>query len=664
MFETYQNTLCIHGGWLYKVARIMPKYKYDNYCRRGPFRVMRKGRGKGSPALISWASIHEHYQQEVISLVGDPTKTDMHIIFCDYLERDVKAARYFADYLFDNGTPLAEDVQKRYAAEAAILNGIKTVINDRILRTKALGNGGLTKTWNALSDIVQELPYHLWPHSLPKNARSLQRKYKKYQEIGFEALVHQGHGHKNSEKLNSNSKQWVIGRWADQVNKVTSCAQLLDEYNERAIEKNWRVLKEEKTLYNFLHQPEIKNQWWGYRYGELKAKEKYSYQHSTKLPTMRDSLWYSDGTKLNLYYKDENGKMATCMVYEVMDAFSEVFLGYHISPTENYEAQYYAYKMAVKNSGHRPYEIKYDGAGGHKKLKNGVFLDRIAKLSIKTEPYNGKSKTIENAFYRFQHQVMKRHWYFTGQNITARAEESQANMEFILANVDNLPTLEEAKAQYAEMRKQWNQMPHFKTKEPRLSMYYDSNNPKAPAIDVFDMVDIFWVQREKPVTVTAYGISFTEAKQKHTYMVYDQDRAPDVKWLANNIDRKVTVKYDPEDMHLIWLYEDTPLGLKFLTAAETKIEISRGKQEQQDWEAQFIAKVKKANKERRIESRDTMDALMQNLGLSAEQQGLNAPHIKGLESKKRKTKESKAPSIAQVQKQVSNMEYGDLYDDY
>ena len=74
-----------------------------------------------------------------------------------------------------------------------------------------------------------------------------------------------------------------------------------------------------------------------------------------KLPDRRDTLWYGDGTKLNLYYRDEDGKVRTTMVYEVVDAYSEVLLGYYISDHENFEAQYNAYRMAIQVSGHKPF---------------------------------------------------------------------------------------------------------------------------------------------------------------------------------------------------------------------------------------------------------------------------------------------------------------------
>ena len=673
MFEHYNNQLCVHGGWLYKGAKVMKKYHYDNYTRRGPFNVLRKAGGRNTPALIAWVSIPQEYQEQIIDKYGDPTETAKHIIFSDYLERDPKAIQFYANYTLESGDAITEDIQKKYAAEAAIMTAINRVLNDRILKTKALGSGGISATWKKLAEVVHSLPRHTWPHALPKNHRSLRRKYDDFIEKSYKSLIHGGHGHKNSEKINDNAKIWVIARWADRVKKVANFAQLLSEYNEKAEKQGWKLLKAEETLYNYLQHPDIKMLWEGYRYGELKAKEKRNYQHSTKMPSMRDSLWYSDGTKLNYFYRDENGKVATCQVYEVMDAFSEVLLGYHISKTEDYEAQYFAYKMAVKTSGHRPYQIGFDGQGGHSKLAAGNFLGKVSRISIKTQPYNGKSKTIENAFGRFQQQFLKRDWFFTGQNITAKKEESKLNAEMFTANTANLPTLEEIKEVYAKRRTEWNQAPHHDTGMPRIEMYYASNNPKAPAIGMFEMVDIFWIEREKPVTVTAFGITFTEKKQKYTYVPYNEDRLPDVDWLASNVDRKVHVKFDPDDMSLVYLYEMTPLGLRFLTAAETKVEIHRGKQEQEPWEASFIQQMDAQNKNRRIAVRDKMDAILEQHGMLPEQYGLNSPALKGIESQSKKNKENKAnkgkgAEIGAYQKKISNMvvvseDEDDIYDD-
>lgn len=75
-------------------------------------------------------------------------------------------------------------------------------------------------------------------------------------------------------------------------------------------------------------------------------------------------------------------------------------------------------------------------------------------------PHNGQSKSIESAFGRFQQQVLRKLYNFTGQNITAKKLSSRVNIDLVMANIDQLPTLEELKQQYADCREEWNSMQH------------------------------------------------------------------------------------------------------------------------------------------------------------------------------------------------------------
>lgn len=670
MFEYHQNTLCVQSGWLIE-SDILSESNYKQLSFRNVLNVMRRA-CRYTPALVEFDSIPERFKKEIIEKVGDPYQTAKHIQFRDYLQQDAKAIEFFNNYTVPDGTALPEKNKQEYAANAAIFNAIDEIISNKLAKRKALGT---TKTniWQKLAGIISELPQHQWPHKLPKNARRLKEKFTTYKNEGYESLIHSGFCNKNSEKINDDAKMWLIARYADRIDKVANVLQLWNEYNARAKEEGWKRLKDEMTVYNFLNQEDIKPLWYGHRFGELKAKEKYTYFHKTKLPQMRDSLWYSDGTKLNYYYIDANGKMATCQVYEVMDAFSEVFLGYHISKTEDYEAQYYAYKMAAKTAGHRPYQIGFDGQGGHNKLKAGEFLTKMARLSIKTQPYNGKSKTIESAFGRFQQQFLKRDWFFTGQNITAKKDESRANMEFILANTASLPTLEEIKEVYLKRRQEWNEAPHPKTGKPRIEMYLNSENPEAPELGMFEMVDLFWILRDKPVTYSPSGISFQEKKIQYDYIVYNENRNVDMAFHTRNIDKKFYIKFDPDDMSLIYLYEQTPLGLKFVRAAETKVEVSRARQDINEFEDQFIRNIQEQNKQSRIDTRDEVEKILEHFGATAEQRGLRSPGLKGIESSRSqkakitpKVKPQKI-DIAVHQKQLSNVVAGedddlDIYD--
>jgi hypothetical protein len=678
MFTYYENTFCIQATALYGELKVMTENNYQALVRRKKMFKSRKG-GAYHKALVSFDSIPERFRKKIIEQVGDPYSAFKFLEFQQFIISDQEAEIFFRQYEMNDGSPLPIEKQQEYTMNASILQACHTIRTNVSARRKAMGGSKIRGIWEKFSEIISQLPQDQYSHSLPTATRSIQDLYnatilnkpnKRYkQKVGYETLIHGNYLNTNSSKLTEESKLWIISRWAAPVNRCATVSQLHREYNQKANIEGWKELKEEKTIYNFINQEDIKPMWWAQRYGELAYKEKYVYQFSTKLPTMRDSLWYSDGTKMNYYYQ-EDGKMKTCQVYEVMDAYSEVLLGYHISPTENYEAQFNAFKMAAQVAGHKPFQIGIDNQGGHKKLDTGGFLSKIARLKIAAQPYNGKSKTIENVFYRLQNQFLKQDWFFTGQNITTNKTESKANMEMILANAKNLPTLKEVKAVYSQRRKEWNSAPHGKTGVARLEMYLNSVNEQTPEIKLVDMIDLFWIKRPEKVKLSAYGLTFKENKVKHTYMKYREDGLPDLRWLELHIDKSFVIKYDPSDLSLIHIYEETKLGLKHVTEMTPKTEIHRGKQEQEEWESSFIKKVQEEQNKQRFDRRDSTEKLLEQHNELPEQHGLVSPNIKGLEGRKKNKAVKKkvfceTQDIAQLQKDISNQnEEVSIYDNY
>lgn len=67
----------------------------------------------------------------------------------------------------------------------------------------------------------------------------------------------------------------------------------------------------------------------------------------------------------------------TIDVYEVMDACSEMFLGYSFG-AENFLTQYEAYRMALETWKVKPYEIVTDNQGGTRSRKHRPFSRRYA----------------------------------------------------------------------------------------------------------------------------------------------------------------------------------------------------------------------------------------------------------------------------------------------
>lgn len=663
-YYTYHNgILCISkpgltdGNAMASDAKLRPiasEAAYEKYVARNKNVRVRMGKGLNCPALLSWQLLRADWRQMAELKYGSPEQKTTILGFEQYIQPDAAALKYFNDYILADGRELPEDAKREYYANAIVLNGITAA--KRRIGGAHRKSGHRSSVWRIIAADIAKLDKDEYPHTLPENDRSLQRKYADYLNEGYQLLIHRNYCNAAAEKINEDAKMWVLARWANQVTKVATIQQLLCEYNAKAVVEDWKQLKSEVTLRNFLFSEDVQNLWWGHRYGELKAKEKFSFQFSTRLPSYRDSLWYSDGTKLNYFYLTDDGKVATCQVYEVMDACSEVFLGYHISNTEDFVAQHAAYKMALKTSGHKPYQVTFDNQGGHKKLEVAEFFKNLAHLAIKTAPYNGKSKTIESAFGRFQDHYLKRDWYFTGQNIQTVRLESKANMEYINANKANLPTLAEVKDTYLRRRTEWNNAPHPKAKngESRLQVYYSSVNPQAVKCELWDMVNLFWVLRDKPVTVNAYGISFDHKRETYTYMKYEDNNSqmPDIDWLADNVGKKLFVKFDPEDMSMIFLYEKDHNGLRFVAEAETKWTIARGKQEQEDGEMKLTAAVNARRKEKRVGTTAIMDEILASHNLLPEQHGFNSPSIKGINSKRIKKQND---DYGKVLKKEANM---------
>ena len=667
------NILCVHGGWMYGDGGIMTKATYENTIRRNDGIVVQRG-GRSRIALINYERIPERFKEAIELKIGDVYEYVKENELLKYIKEDQKALNFYRDYRFGDDRKIPVEAQLEYYTNVKVVCAVYEIISVRKAMRQKHGKKSMGAVWDEIAQSVEKLDKRRFPHNLPKNTRRLQEKVSDYFKEGYEVFIHNGFCNKNKEKVNDEVKFWLLAQWANNVDRITSENHLLDVYNahaeeqrkiSRENEKVWQEIKSANTLHNFLYSDGIQVLWWGARYGELKTKEKFIYQHSTLLPTMRNSLWYSDGTKMNLFYRDENGNRATMFVYEILDVYSEVFVGYEFCKTENFEAQRAAFKRAFEFTKEKPYQLSFDNQGGHKKMDSTSFLPKLAKLAINTQPYNGKSKTIESAFGRFQSQFLKRSNRFTGQNITAKRDESKANMEWVLANEENLPSMEEVKAFYLKYREEWNNAKHYKTGISRMEMYKTSVNPEVSKITTEDMRDLFCVEHDNQVRVTAYGVSFSVDKKKYTYMAYDGD-APDVRWIADHVDKKYVAKYDPSDMEEVHLYEDSATrGLRYVLTMETKFGIHRGIQEQEEWEAKYIQEVEDTKKSVRVEIRDEMDEILKEHNLLPEQHGLNSPLLKGIESsrkaqktdvvKTRKAKKQRTKGIAEVQKDLSNM---------
>lgn len=529
--------------------------------------------GNGRKALYDYLTLPDLIREAYDRLYPNALEEMKEQLMSNVICSDSKAVEFYKTYQ----PAISLERQAEYVLNAEVMNELLRVEKETVALHNKCGYSRKPEAWKAVLGTCEKLRER-YGHTLPTTSARLREKFNAYRKIEYAALVNKNTGNQAARVVVPEVARLLLKLRRSIVPRYTE-AQIFDEYNRRAPQLGLAAIKSPTTVKNYLNDPAVMPMWYAAVHGMQKWKEKYCAKLKTTLPQMRDSLWYSDGTKLNLYYKNEKGKMCTTSVYEVMDAYSETFIGYDIAPHETFDNQYRAFRMAVQVAGVRPYEIVTDNQGSHGKLASEGFFKKICHLYKPTMPYNGQSKTIESAFGRFQQQILHKLWFFTGQNVTAKKLNSKPNLEFIEHNAYALPTLEEVKEIYRQCREEWNNAPHPATGIARIDMYRMSENPETPAVTEVDMVQMFWLTNARKNTYTSDGLKFSVGDKECQYEVYTADGSRNVAWALRNTGRSFQVMYDPMDLTHIELWEPTASGLKYSATATPKVDVCRATQE-------------------------------------------------------------------------------------
>jgi len=573
----FGKTLCVTRNELVLGGIVSPA-TYDKYVNNGKLVVVRRG-CRNREALICYETMYTPVRESYDAKnpkAKEQLKKQQLPPMDERLKSDSQAVEFYKKH-----TPKIEvERQAEYVLNAKVLNAM--VAQEMSMTARHNANGFTHKKW--VRDTIVALCNKLrtrYQHTLPKTKPRLMEKYNAYKKCGYEVLVNGNSGNKAARKIGPKEGRLLIKLKRSKFPVYTDM-QIFEEYNRQAELKGWKTIESPQTVINYLYKTAIKLWWYGTVYGEIAFKNEFMPQFDTKLPDMPNTLWYGDGTKLNLYYKDydkKNKRMVarTIDVYEVMDACTEMFLGYSFG-TENFATQYDAYRMALETWKVKPYEIVTDNQGGHKKPEAQAFFKQICHLHKTTMPHNGQSKSIESAFGRFQMQVLHKLYNFTGQNITARKESSHVNVDLIMANISQLPTLEEVKEQYLRCREEWNSMEHptSETGMTRQEMYTTLSSPNAEPLDDYEVQELFKLFSKASVKYSKQGFIFEINKKEYRYMVYNEDGTVDMNFHMQNVGNSFHYRYDPQDMNAIELWEvDASGGLKYAAIATPKIVIHR-----------------------------------------------------------------------------------------
>lgn len=395
------------------------------------------------------------------------------------------------------------------------------------------------------------------------NERTLVKNAVDYRNQGIKALIHAGVGNVNRERGDAVSHAKLIKLASEPVKYSWEDVALI--YNTWAVQ-NGKLELTTSAIKQYLNTPKIKKVWFYPRHGKLAADNVIQPLINRDKPSFPDALWSLDGTTMQLYYRDGDGKIKSDLyTYFVTDANTGAIIGHSIAFAETAGMVDAALRNAVTVHGYKPYQMQYDNSSANISVAVRSLMSNMSRVHFPCEPYKGRSKYVEGIIGHFQQRVLRYFEHFKGGNITATSLNSKANPELLAKfkkNPELLPTQEMILNDFEYAIKSWNNRGEKRDNYGRfvgpskLDKYTNTPHELRQKVNYFDRISLFMVEQRQPYTYGVNGIEIEIDGNRHHFIVPDPDTVGDFIFSNENFGRKFTVKLDRDTPELIALYRD------------------------------------------------------------------------------------------------------------
>ena len=442
--EYFNNILTVEARWMIEQG-LMTEANYNKLGQRKDIQIVRPG-CRNTPALVAYDSLPDRYKKAIVERVGDPRKQARQNVLEGLIEHSATATTFFEDYMIDDDRHLPADKRREYYTNAIVLDGVKRLIEGRNSKRKALGNRA-TRFWDEISEAVQELDLTKWPHTLPANARSLERKYQRYLAEGYGSLVHKAYqnGSKNAAKVaDENQKAMLVTLMSDPRNLDNE--QVARLYNMVAQQMDWKKIKASAVA---VWRDKCDDLIFARRHGAEKYRAGREMQVKRSAPTRPLLFWTMDGWDVELLYQHKPDKGATTYhnrltMVVVLDGCCRYPIGFAVGKNESPALIREALRDAERETQrlfgrmYRVGQLQSD----HFAMKNLVptyqaVADKVTPARVK----NAKAKPIEAWFNYFNKKYCQMQTNWSGFGITSR-KELQPNTEYITKYKHQFPDFE------------------------------------------------------------------------------------------------------------------------------------------------------------------------------------------------------------------------------
>lgn len=536
--QFHNNILTVEAGWMIEQG-VMSATNYRNLSNRGDIQVVRRA-CRNTPALVAYDSMPDRYKQAIVERIGDPRKEARQNVLEGLIEHSATASEYFENYMIDDDRHLPADKRREYYTNAIVLDGVKRLIEGRNSKRKALGNRA-TRFWDEISQAVQELDLTKWPHTLPANARSLERKYQRYLAEGFGSLVHKAYqtGSKNAAKVaDENQKAMLVTFMSDPRNLDNE--QVARLYNMVAQQMDWKKITASAVA---VWRDKCDDLIFARRHGAEKYRAGREMQVKRSAPTRPLLFWTMDGWDVELLYQHKPEKGATTYhnrltMVVVLDGCCRYPIGFAVGKNESPALIREALRDAERETQrlfgcmYRVGQIQSD----HFAMKNlaptyQAVADKVTPARVK----NAKAKPIEAWFNYFNKKYCQMQTNWSGFGITSR-KELQPNTEYITKYKHQFPDFEGCVRQIVGM---------IQAERAELETAYVAQF-EAEGLTELKTAQYLMAfgesTGERRYLLQGCGIRCTIGTRKMDYDCFDTHfrKYPSTRW---------QLRYDPEDLH-------------------------------------------------------------------------------------------------------------------
>lgn len=542
--QWYNQILAIESRWLIDNG-VMSQANYKQLSARKNIVVVRNA-CPGTPALVSFESLPDRFKQKVLEIVPDVYDVAARNEVEEHIEHSSEASSYFENYLTGAKNYLSSEKVREYYANAIIFDAIKRLISERKGKHASLGHGhGTTRYWDRISECVHGLDRSKYPHSLPVNARSLENKYKKYIDEGYESLIHKAYKTQNSgaAKIANDSQRSAMAVLISDPRNLDN-EQVADIYNALAEQMKWEKICAATVG---VWRKKLDDIVFARRHGLTAYRNEKSMQVKRNAPEYPLQYWTLDGWDVELMYQATNDKGITTYhnrltMVVVLDTCLKYPIGYAIGTHETPELIKEALRNAEKHTEelfgcmYRTAQIQSDRYAIKKMTPTYA---NIAKHVTPAAVKNAKSKVIEPWFKYFNKKYCQLEKNWSGFGVTSD-KELQPNSEYLNRQRHDFPNCEENIKQIVKFL----ETERGRLREKYIKRFKDMPSERRMELSYKDYLMTFGSTTGHRNLLQAGGVRISINGMKYDYDCFDPDfrRHASVRW---------EIRFDPDNKKIV-----------------------------------------------------------------------------------------------------------------